>query len=219
MDLVQNLFSEFGPEEIIGLEKITGMLWDRKVSKTIYSDPNESARLEYNTKKVASFIIVSQVLVYHIYQTHYSQVLPDSIIGLIKKMDFFSFFAAITSSIGTVQQVKHLNDIFKFELYLFVPNTQKSKEILVKVVENISEFEGNSVNVDLLGKIFHSLIPLEIRRKIAAFYSSNWSGRILASLSIHNPEDKVLDLTCGSGTLLVESYHVKAELQRQKQAS
>ncbi|MFX1385228.1 MAG: N-6 DNA methylase, partial [Promethearchaeota archaeon] len=61
-------------------------------------------------------------------------------------------------------------------------------------------------------KIFHGLIPLKIRKKIAAFYTKNESALILAKLSINKWDDEILDLACGSGTLLTAAYHIKKRL-------
>jgi tRNA1(Val) A37 N6-methylase TrmN6 len=65
---------------------------------------------------------------------------------------------------------------------------------------------------DLLGKVFHELIPFEVRKAVAAFYTNNEAAEILAQLAIERAYAKVLDLACGSGTLLVAAYRRKREL-------
>jgi len=47
---------------------------------------------------------------------------------------------------------------------------------------------------------------------VAAFYTNNEAGALLARLAIHKATDKTIDLACGSGTLLVSAYHRKKEL-------
>jgi tRNA1(Val) A37 N6-methylase TrmN6 len=47
---------------------------------------------------------------------------------------------------------------------------------------------------------------------VAAFYTNNEAAEILAQLAIDKPDAKVLDLACGSGTLLVAAYRRKREL-------
>ncbi|MGQ9625263.1 MAG: HsdM family class I SAM-dependent methyltransferase, partial [Candidatus Bathycorpusculaceae bacterium] len=70
---------------------------------------------------------------------------------------------------------------------------------------------------DLLGKVFHELIPFEVRKAVAAFYTNNEAAEILAQLAIDMADAKVMDLACGSGTLLVAAYRRKRELlQKEK---
>lgn len=56
------------------------------------------------------------------------------------------------------------------------------------------------------------MIPLEIRKVVAAYFTNNAAGDLLAKLSIKKSDDKVLDPACGSGTLLVSSYKRKLQL-------
>jgi methylase of polypeptide subunit release factors len=63
-----------------------------------------------------------------------------------------------------------------------------------------------------LGKVFHDLIPFNIRKAVAAFYTNNEAAELLAQLSINKPDSTVVDLACGSGTLLVAAYMRKKEL-------
>lgn len=65
---------------------------------------------------------------------------------------------------------------------------------------------------DILGKIFHNLIPFEIRKSVAAFFTNSEAAEFLASLAIHESDEKVIDPASGSGTLLVASYRRKKHL-------
>ncbi len=51
---------------------------------------------------------------------------------------------------------------------------------------------------------------------MAAYYTNVQAGEILATLAINEPEVKVLDPACGSGTLLVSSYQRKKHLIEKK---
>jgi len=64
----------------------------------------------------------------------------------------------------------------------------------------------------VLGKVFHELIPFEVRKAVAAFYTNNEAAEILAQLAIDDPYAKVIDLAVGSGTLLVASHRRKRDL-------
>nr|WP_277813228.1 N-6 DNA methylase [Haloferax sp. ATB1] len=63
-----------------------------------------------------------------------------------------------------------------------------------------------------MGKVFHELIPISARKKVAAYYTKNKAADILAHLAIEDADDRVMDPACGSGTLLAASYMRKREL-------
>jgi hypothetical protein len=57
------------------------------------------------------------------------------------------------------------------------------------------------VRGDLLGTIFHDLIPFETRKSVAAFYTNVLAAELLAWLAIDRPDAKVADFAVGSGGL------------------
>jgi tRNA1(Val) A37 N6-methylase TrmN6 len=81
-----------------------------------------------------------------------------------------------------------------------------------KAVVAVKALAPEKIRHDLLGKVFHELIPFEVRKAVAAFYTNNEAAEILAQLAIDKADAKVLDLACGSGTLLVAAYRRKREL-------
>ncbi|MHC1597922.1 MAG: Eco57I restriction-modification methylase domain-containing protein, partial [Methermicoccaceae archaeon] len=60
--------------------------------------------------------------------------------------------------------------------------------------------------------VFHDLIPLDVRKVVAAFYTNPLAAEMLAWLALHSPEAKVADLAVGSGGLLVAAYRRKRAL-------
>lgn len=69
---------------------------------------------------------------------------------------------------------------------------------------------------DIAGQVFQTLIPLEIRKPLGANYTNPRAAALLATLAIDDPEAKIMDPACGSGTLLVASYLRKKDLSRSK---
>ena len=64
----------------------------------------------------------------------------------------------------------------------------------------------------LLGTIFHDLVPFQVKKTAAAFYTSVLTAELLAWLSINNRDSKVADFVAGSGGLLVATYRRKRNL-------
>jgi tRNA1(Val) A37 N6-methylase TrmN6 len=81
-----------------------------------------------------------------------------------------------------------------------------------KIILAIRTLFPEEIDHDVIGKVFHNVIPLEIRKVVAAYFTNNAAGDLLARLSIFSENDKILDPACGSGTLLVSSYKRKLQL-------
>lgn len=100
--------------------------------------------------------------------------------------------------------------IFDFDVASLFPID--ATEYIRDMVKIINELQPEHFTRDLLGNIFHSLIPLEVRKPVAAYYTNPIAARLLAKLAVETPDDKVADFACGSGTLLMAAYDRKAEL-------
>lgn len=80
-----------------------------------------------------------------------------------------------------------------------------------KVIKNVRALAPEKIRhrPDLLGQLFHNLIPLDVRKPVAAYYTNVQAAHVLARITIQNKDAKVIDLATGSGGLLVASYQVK----------
>lgn len=76
----------------------------------------------------------------------------------------------------------------------------------------LKAFAPNLDASDLVGQVFQSLIPFEIRKPLGAHFTNYRAAKLLARLAIKDSRTTVLDPACGSGTLLVASYQRKKEL-------
>jgi len=89
---------------------------------------------------------------------------------------------------------------------------ESANETVKRVIMAVKALAPEKIGHDVLGKVFHGLIPFNIRKAVAAFYTNNEAAEILAQLAIDKPDAKVIDLAVGSGTLLVAAYRRKKEL-------
>ena len=101
--------------------------------------------------------------------------------------------------------------VFDFDVSSKLRNPE-SRDASRKIVKAIQILFVGKMEHDVIGKVFHQLIPRETRKVVAAYYTNSAAGDLLARLSINSPDDLVLDPACGSGTLLVSSYKSKARI-------
>ena len=80
------------------------------------------------------------------------------------------------------------------------------------VIKSLKALSPEKIRADLLGQIFHELIPIEIRKPVAAFYTNPAATHLLAELTVRSSKTRVMDLAVGSGGLLVAAYAKKKAL-------
>jgi hypothetical protein len=190
---------ELVPEVVEKLDLFTsiGDIKDKKVAAT-------------QITHLSSYLLFNQLLFYRIYrQKVLSSKLPK-LDKISKVQDIQQYFDAITK-IG-------FKSIYKVNILGHIPDNPKVIEILNNAMNSITAIRADLVTDDLAGRFFHLLIPSEIRKILAAFYTHPNSADLLAGLTIddENYNCTITDPACGSGTLLVASYNRKMNIYTKK---
>jgi hypothetical protein len=165
--------------------------------------PLESLRL------ASAYLLINQLLFYHVLSRRKPERFPEIDADRIKRP-------------------ADLNDYFKNVLnvnYRTVFSYDVASRILsgfvdqIKAVINVIKgLSPEKVGGDLLGTIFHDLVPFEVRKSVAAFYTNVLAAELLAWLSVDRHDAKVADLAVGSGGLLVAAYRRKRSLLENERA-
>jgi hypothetical protein len=166
----------------------------------IASMPKEKGEIE-TARRASAYLLLNQVVFYRILQKRKYPPLQPEIIkhpSDLKK----NFFDIVLRD--------DYQAIFDFDVASLFPDD--ATEYIRDLVKIINELQPEQFTRDLLGNIFHSLIPLEVRKPVAAYYTNPIVARLLAKLAIEASDDQVADFACGSGTLLMAAYDRKAEL-------
>ena len=162
--------------------------------------PKHSGEQE-TAKRAAAYLLLNQVVFYRILSQH--KYVPLSADKLEKPDDLHSiFFERVLEDDYAA--------IFSSNVASIFPT--RSLQFIKDMVNIVNAVQPESFTRDLLGSIFHELIPREVRKSVAAFYTNPEAARLLAKLTIDNPKATVADFSCGSGTLLMAAYDRKAEL-------
>lgn len=162
--------------------------------------------LKMATIDLSSYLLINQILFYHIYSQLSQNVpaLPE--IGNIE--DLTVYFKRITDI--------NYKPIYAIDVLGNLPRTPNVNELVHDTIEAVKTISPELVSHDLLGRLFHELLPPKTRKVLAAFYTRPVAAEILATLAIGSSSEKVLDPACGSGTLLVSAYKRKMELLNAK---
>lgn len=152
-------------------------------------------------RQAATYLLINQLLFYHVL-ARVGIFEPIDEAKIEKPSDLAGYFEQVLR--------KDYSAVFGFDVASRLP--VNATEMVRNVVKIIGVLSPEKIRHDLLGKVFHELIPYEIRKAVAAFYTNNEAAEILAQLAIDKPDAKVMDLAVGSGTLLVAAYRRKREL-------
>ncbi len=158
-------------------------------------------------RRAASYLFVNQILFYG--------VLSEAEPGRFPRIETNSLYrpADILEYFRRVLEVDYA-PTFGFDIASRL--APKAIETVRAVADIIQAMGLARVRHDILGKVFHNLIPLAIRKPVAAYYTNSAAGDLLAAMAVRQESDHILDPACGSGTLLVSSYQRKRRLLEQE---
>ncbi|MCS7114048.1 MAG: N-6 DNA methylase [Nitrososphaerota archaeon] len=153
-------------------------------------------------RHAAAYLLVNQLLFYHVL-TRVDAAFPVVDEDRLRRPgDLRAYFEPVLK--------RDYSSVFGFDVASRLPDS--ALEAVRKAVVAVKALAPEKIRHDLLGKVFHELIPFEVRKAVAAFYTNNEAAEILAQLAIDRADAKVMDLACGSVTLLVAAYRRKREL-------
>jgi hypothetical protein len=191
------------PDEVVSVFRQTA----HRLNKRLESAPDENLfrnvlgaspddeELKKAARKTAGFLLVNQLTFYRVLSStgRFPEIEPEK---LSSPSDIGEYF-------DSVLEVDY-TPVFSFRVSDELP--QESLPLLKDAIKTIYAVGPENINHDVLGKVFHELIPFEVRKKIAAYYTMNKSADILAYLSINDEDDRVIDPACGSGSILSSAY-------------
>jgi methylase of polypeptide subunit release factors len=165
----------------------------------VLSTKSQEEELKLATYRVAAYIVISQLIFYNILQKEVSAFKLFRIWKITSPSNLANYFQRVIDEIG-------FRIVFGIDVASKLPI--ESKNVLNDFIHTVSNLQLEKViKRDLLGQIFQRLIPLTLRRRLAAFYTLPEPAKLLAYLAIDNKDLIVGDIACGSGTLLVHSYN------------
>ncbi|AFU59198.1 putative N-6 DNA methylase family [Candidatus Nitrososphaera gargensis Ga9.2] len=155
-------------------------------------------------RTAAAYLLVNQIMFYQVLarETNDYDVLDSEKITKPAELKN-TYFAKVL--------LKDYKPIFDFDIASKLKD-EESLEAIKTTINVVNALSPEKHGHDILGKIFHNLIPLDIRKVVAAYFTKSEAGDLLANLSIDSANSTVIDPACGSGTLLVSSYRRKKDL-------
>jgi len=200
ISLLQQQVTEIMAEINLGERDLLRIITDRKLLMDLGNLEQQHA--EAVARFLAAYIFLSQILFLRLLSTarHALSIRPDTISHYTLRQVFQQI----------VEQINY-RPIYELDVLDNI-----SERFLKDTFDLIWGLEIERVRYELPGRIFHELMPTEIRKLLAAFYTRPQAADLLAHLAIQTSDDTVLDPACGSGTILTSAYRRKAELFAQE---
>lgn len=159
---------------------------------------------EEHNNKIAAFLFYIQVLTYElVYRLKGSKNLPE----LIEIQDPVEIYQKYFPNIEP-----NLQFLYKINILKDVDNTEEITKKINELLNHIKNVSINMIKKDVAGRLFHHLLPRGLKKVLAAYYSHPVPADLMARLALRSGKDLIVDMACGSGTLLISSYIRKKEL-------
>ena len=167
-------------------------------------DLKDKETAEKQVKNLASYLLFNQLLFYHIYTK------KDKTASLTE-LDEIEVIKDIQKYFNNITKIDY-QSIYRVNILGHIPKSKIVIDTLNEVIKGIKLLRAEYITQDLAGRFFHELIPFEVRKVLAAFYTHPIAAELLTGLAIDSYDEAILDPACGSGTLLVASYKRKQDL-------
>ncbi|MEE9174320.1 MAG: N-6 DNA methylase [Thermoplasmata archaeon] len=159
-----------------------------------------------------AYLFVNQVLFYVLLSRAAAKAGKRSLYPPIAPKHFRSP-AALRDEYFSRVRAKNYEPVYGFGVASFFEEAkaEQPSEDLVRGILGLAP----RLNVpDLMGQVFQTVIPFEIRKPLGAHFTNPRAAALLARLVVREGSDHILDPACGSGTLLVAAYRRKMELSQ-----
>ncbi|MGP8158547.1 MAG: class I SAM-dependent DNA methyltransferase [Thermoplasmata archaeon] len=199
---VERISRAFTRESAKRLTEVLGA--DSPLMASVVMTAGQGPVSEAQARTAAAYVLVNQVLFYHILSSHADLKLekldPEGFDPRSLKPQYFA----------KVLEIDY-KPIFDYDIaqHLRPDDGVPALRGLVRAFEVI---RASQISNDVIGKVFHNLIPRPKRKPLGAFYTNSNAAHLLAHLAVDRDYDRVIDPACGSGTMLVAAYEAKKEL-------
>ncbi|MFW6136225.1 MAG: HsdM family class I SAM-dependent methyltransferase [Chloroflexota bacterium] len=160
--------------------------------------PLEPSQLADVARYLASYTLMSQILVLRSFLSSGEDLLS----ARMRPAAYHSLRQAFRSVV----------DVDKWPVYARRLVDAVPPPLLKDAYDLICGLELERVHYELPGRLFYELMPDEVRKVLAPFYTRPQAADLLANLSIDGSGDTTFDPACGCGAILTSAYRRKLAL-------
>ena len=166
------------------------------------------------TAKETAYLLIDKIIFYSTIQKHYKdlpKLIGTNISSLKNELD--NYFDKVTRSVDYIPVFE------RDQLFDKIPLPIEVEKLLAGFIEELSEYNFESIGADIMGQVYRDLIPKDEKKEFGQYYTDAHICDMIVKLCIHSPNDVVLDPGCGSGTFLIKAYQYLKTLKQKKSES
>ncbi|MFZ2322311.1 MAG: N-6 DNA methylase [Ignavibacteriaceae bacterium] len=152
------------------------------------------------------------IFLIHTYLSVFSKMLAYSVVSNDDYIDDDELKSILDGSIFYKYNIRNFVDNDFYHWVVSDRNFKSLKKVFRLIAQEISFFDFDKVDEDVLKGVYQELIDLDTRHSLGEYYTPDWLCERIVKEFEFKPSDKILDPACGSGSFLRAAIHRIREL-------
>ena len=152
------------------------------------------------------------IFLIHTYLSVFSKMLAYSVVSNDDYIDDAELKTILDGSVFYKYNIRNFVDNDFYHWVVSDRNFKSLKKVFRLIAQEISSFDFNKVDEDVLKGVYQELIDLDTRHSLGEYYTPDWLCERIVKEFEFKPTDKILDPACGSGSFLRAAIHRIKEL-------
>lgn len=210
LKLIAEAFGYHSPVFIESFRELDKWFWEAKKMGEVQVSFREWKR--FLSIAYGSFDASEQNFLIHTYLSVFAKMLAYSVVS---NDDYISDEEMLGVLDGSTFNQYNIQNFVENDFYHWVKSPQNFrnlKKVFRIIAQEISTFNFNEVEEDVLKGVYQELIDLDTRHALGEYYTPDWlCERVTAEFDFQFA-DRILDPSCGSGSFLRAAIHRLREL-------
>jgi type I restriction-modification system DNA methylase subunit len=148
----------------------------------------------------------------HTYLSVFSKMLAYAVVSNDDYIDEEEMKGILVGSIFHKYNIQNFIDNDFFHWVVAERNFRGLKKVFRLISQEISAYDFNNVDEDVLKGVYQELIDLDTRHALGEYYTPDWLCERIVKEFDFTATDKILDPACGSGSFLRAAIHRVKEM-------
>ncbi|MBS1635424.1 MAG: SAM-dependent DNA methyltransferase [Bacteroidetes bacterium] len=201
-------------EEAFGYQSNTFIECYRQILN-VFSEAKKQGEVQVSYEQWRKFLSIAygsyndsdSSFVIHTYLSVFAKMLAYTVVSHDDYIDEKEMYAILEGSIFDKYNIQNFVDNDFFHWVKSDRNFSKLKIVFRLIAQEISTFDFNNVDEDILKGVYQELIDLDTRHALGEYYTPDWLCERVVNQFDFKPGNKILDPSCGSGSFLRASIH------------
>jgi hypothetical protein len=201
-------------EDAFGHNSSTFIECYRQIS-AVFEDAKKYGEVQVSYEQWSKFLSVAygsfedtqSAFVIHTYLSMLSKVLAYEVLTNDDFIDEIEMKAILD---GTIFHKHNIRNFVDNDFYHWIHNDKYFKKLIMSfrlISQEISNFDFENVDEDILKGVYQELIDLDTRHSLGEYYTPDWLCERVVNEFRFKVSDKILDPSCGSGSFLRAAVH------------